>query len=392
MGDAHWRELYREVVDTGLCTGCSGCIVACPHDVLGYRDFLPVQQGEGMQVDQCTHGDNGCDVCTRACPRFRIWEPEFDRALHGRERRPEEVAGIAREVLSVWANAGAVHEAGQDGGFVTAAVLWGLKSGRIDAAALSRPSRDRPFDSVPFLATTPEEVLECAGSVYTYSAGPLVLEAAARRGLRSVALVGMGCQTSINGAVRARGLGRLAGQLGITIGVFCSKTFTYEGQAEVLARRGIAMEDVIKVDVKGRFLAWTRDGRRVEVPLSELYPHTRDGCRLCPDFAAEHADISAGGIGDDGWTLVAVRTERGQDWMRELERDGVIITRHGEDDPAGMALLERLSAKSRRRWPQDLPDAHISPGLTVQASVTDDSRAGGDRNPAGLRLRRHRLR
>lgn len=371
MGDANWRELYGEVVDSGLCTGCSGCIVACPHDVLGYRDFLPVQQGEGMDVDQCSHGDKGCDVCTRACPRFRIWEPEFDEVLHGRRRRPSEVAGVAREVLSVWANAGAVHAAGQDGGFITAAVLWGLTTGRIDAAALSRPSTERPFDSVPFLATTPEEVMECAGSVYTYSASPLVLQEATERGLHSVALVGMGCQASINGAARARGLGRIAAQLGITIGVFCSKTFTYEGQAEVLARRGVSMDEVIKVDVKGRFIAWTRDGRRIEVPLSELYPHTRDGCRLCPDFAAEHADISAGGIGEDGWTLVAVRTERGQEWMRELERDGVIITRPGEDDPAGMALLERLSAVSRRRWPEDLPDGHGAPGLTEELPLVD---------------------
>jgi ferredoxin len=36
MGEVHWRELYREVVDTGLCTGCAACVMACPRDVLGY--------------------------------------------------------------------------------------------------------------------------------------------------------------------------------------------------------------------------------------------------------------------------------------------------------------------------------------------------------------------
>ena len=35
---AQWAELFSEVVTSGLCTGCAGCVVACPHDVLGYDD------------------------------------------------------------------------------------------------------------------------------------------------------------------------------------------------------------------------------------------------------------------------------------------------------------------------------------------------------------------
>ena len=31
-----WKELYEEVITSGLCTGCAGCVISCPHDVIGY--------------------------------------------------------------------------------------------------------------------------------------------------------------------------------------------------------------------------------------------------------------------------------------------------------------------------------------------------------------------
>ena len=180
MGEYHWRELYREVVDTGLCTGCAACVMACPRDVLGYTghdnyeagaadgapnaegvgDFYPVQIGDGMAHDQCAIGDRGCDICTRACPRFRTWESEFDSELFGRTRERDEVYGIARSVLLTKTTDKAIAQVGQDGGLVSSLLVWGLDTDRIDAAATSKITEDRgPFDSAPFLVTNREEVL-----------------------------------------------------------------------------------------------------------------------------------------------------------------------------------------------------------------------------------------
>lgn len=367
MGDFHWRELYHEVVQTGLCTGCAACVMACPQDVLGYTaDYLPVQIGEGMGVDQCVTGDRGCDICTRACPRFRAWESEFDAELFGRPRGADEVFGVARSLLLVRAKDPVVHQAGQDGGLVSVLLIWGLRTGRIDGALTSRIADGRgPFDADPFLATTSEEVIATAGSRYTYSANPLAMAEAEERRLKSIALVGMSCQASINGSVAARGVNKYRRRISLVIGLLCSKTFTYDGQREVLARHGIDIDDVIKVNVKGRFMVWTRDGAYHEIPLKELHPYTRPGCKLCPDFAAEHADISTGGIGrDNDWTLTIVRTARGAEWMSGVIDEGLVEVKPAETDAVAMGLLAKLSEKSRARWPAEfLAPSHRAPAL-----------------------------
>src|SRR5690606_20551663 len=112
-------------------------------------------------------------------------------------------------------------------------------------------------------------------SRYTYSANPLAMKEAEAAKLKNLALVGMSCQASINGTVLARSIAKYQRKIALTLGLLCSKTFTYEGQEEVLARHGIAIADVTKINIKGRYQVWTRDGEYHEVPLKEFHPHTR---------------------------------------------------------------------------------------------------------------------
>ena len=108
-----------------------------------------------------------------------------------------------------------------------------------------------------------------------------------------------------------------------------------------------------KMNIKGVFQIWMKNGDYHEVPLKECHAWTREGCKLCPDFAAEHADISTGGIGKyNDWTLTIVRTDAGRELMEKMLADGAIETRPGDDDPDAIALMHKLSKKSRKRWPE----------------------------------------
>ncbi len=355
----HWAHLFKEVVTSGLCTGCAGCIIACPHDVLNYNDADGVYRPWKVDADggpeDCTHGVKGCTMCTRACPRFRTWESEIDTFLFGRERTEDEVAGISSDIMLVRATDAEVCEAGQDGGLVSAILIWALEHDRIDAALVSALEGDgTSWKAVPAVVRSRTEVLATAGSRYTYSANPLAYRDAIAGGAERIALVGMSCQASLPGVMSARKTGKIARRLALSIGLLCSKTFDDSMFEELFeANYGLRRADIKKINIKGVFQIWTRDGKYHEVPLKEGHAWTREGCKTCPDFAAEHADISTGGIGAfSDWTLTVVRTDQGRDVLAGMVADGVVETRPGDDDPGAVELLHKLARVSRRRWPE----------------------------------------
>ena len=354
---AQWKELYEEVINTGLCTGCAGCVVTCPHDVIGYEHeegkYIPFHLEEELGLDNCIHGEKGCTTCTRACPRFRTWESAANNHLFGRDREDNEMSGIWRQLLLTRAADTEEHEKGQDGGFVSAMLIWLLKNDYIDAALVSGVEEDDKWKAKPAVVTNREEVLATAGSRYTYCANPLALPEAKEKGLSRLALVGMGCQTSSPPVMWDRKAGKVSKPFLFTIGLLCSKTFDDAIFPELFeAKYGLKKEDMVKMNIKGAFQIWMKDGSFHEIDLKECHGWTRTGCKTCPDFAAEHSDIATGGIGkDNDWTLTIVRTELGEEVINRMIADKVIIARPAQEDEVAMKLLRTLSIVSRRRWP-----------------------------------------
>lgn len=358
-----WKHLFDEVVTSGLCTGCAGCVIVCPHDVLGYKDtegvYKPFQlEADYGGPDACSHGDKGCTTCTRACPRLRLWEPEADEQLHGRVRNPEEVAGIFQDIVLARATDPALHAVGQDGGLVSALLVYALEHDVIDAALVSYLDGDgSTWKAVPGVARNREDVIRSAGSRYTYSANTMAYAEATEGGAERIALVGMSCMSSIPAVAKTRKVGKVARRLSLTIGLLCSKTFDDAIFDELFdAKYGLKRADIKKVNIKGVFQIWMHNGDYHEVPLKECHAWTREGCNHCPDFAAEHADISTGGIGAfNDWTLTIVRTDAGRELMDRMIADGWIEARPGDDDPGAIVLMNKLAARSRKRWPESTP-------------------------------------
>jgi coenzyme F420 hydrogenase subunit beta len=353
--NTQWFDLYHEVVDTGLCTGCTACIVACPFHVLGYEDYHPIQLQEDG-IDQCAHGDKGCSLCTLACPRFREWEGEIDEHLFGARRAPEQVIGHYKDIVFAKAANPEVLAHGQDGGVVSALLIWGLENREIDGVCTSQLSEEREWDCEPAVVTDKEGVLAAAGSRYTYSPNPLAMLKAAEMGLSNLALVGMGCQASAPGSMAVRRVNKWAKKVNWTFGLLCSKSFTYDGLMVEIAQKelGLSLDDIVRVNIKGKLLFYTKDGQELTYGLKKSHVYTRPGCLHCPDFAAEHADISFGGLGQsEGWTLTIIRTDKGKDIWDRAVAAGVVEWKPGSEDQPTIDLMHKLAVKSRERWRMD---------------------------------------
>ena len=371
----HWKHLYEEIVATEICCGCSACIVACPHKVLELQDFDPVQIDARSPFDNCIHGEEGCSLCAMACLRLHPSMNVIETSVFGERRTPDRPEGMYRSKVLARATDERVLARGQDGGAVTALLAWGLDTGELDGSVLSAPSDDVAWLDEPKVVRSSEELLATAGSRYTYCATPLALRKAAEAKLKSVALVGVSCESTAVRQMAAEGIKRWTRNLKLVIGLMCCETFDYEAfmVGKVEHELGIPLTDITKVNVKGKVIVSLEDGRDIDIPLKDSRPYANEWCHHCPDFAAEHADLSCGGLGMEGWTMILVRSERGEDYLNRAVEAGVLETRPAEDEPAALEVMDRLARKQRERVGP--LDPHASASFPTEELLNEARRA-----------------
>jgi coenzyme F420 hydrogenase subunit beta len=347
----HWKHLYEEIVATEICCGCSACIVACPHHVLELRDFDPIQSDFNSPFDNCVHGEEGCSLCAMACLRLGPALDLIESQVFGSRRTEEQVEGPYRSKTLARATDERILARGQDGGAVTALLVHGLDGGELDGAVVAAPSPDVPWLDAPRLVRTSEDLLATAGSRYTYCATPLGLREAIAAKCKKVALVGVSCESTALRQLAAEGIKRWTRPVALSIGLMCCETFDYDAfmVGVVETELGIPLTDITKVNVKGRVIVTLRNGDEISIPLKRARPYANEWCHHCPDFAAEHADLSCGGLGMEGWTMILVRSARGEEYLGRAVEAGVLELRPAEEMPDALAVMDRLAVKQRQR-------------------------------------------
>src|SRR3972149_3673329 len=233
------ESLLREVIEPGRCVGCGACVVVCPLNCLEYAEEKP------RLVKEC----NLCGLCAKACPRYTWTQAKAENFTFGRERKPEEEFGVYRRLAIAQATHDRVLKVSQDGGVVTALLLFALEKGFIDSAIVAGTSKEKPFYPTPKLATTSEQILEAAGTKYSYSPNILALTDVAKQKNANVAFVGTPCQIQAIRKMQMAGLKKYVAPVKFLIGLMCSECFTYEGLMEnhIRGKLGINLGDIRKI-------------------------------------------------------------------------------------------------------------------------------------------------
>lgn len=268
--------------------------------------------------------------------------------MFGRERRADEEFGVYQRLVIAQSREETVLKVCQDGGLVTALLLFAFENGFIDGAVLAGIGQERPLLPISKLALTSTEILQCAGTKYCYSPNILTLREVVKQKKANIAFVGLPCQIRAMRKMQMCGLKKYVGPVKFLIGLACSECFSYEGlmKKHIEGTLNIDLSTVKKMNIKGKMLLTTESDVRT-IPLAEAKRFARGSCRSCADFSSEVADISAGGLGLDGWTLTIVRTDAGEKLIAQAVESGVIRVENVGPDSNALGLLRKLSRKKR---------------------------------------------
>ena len=337
-----FNDLKRVIIDPGFCTLCGACEAACPIHTIKIEDKKP------KRLHDCSENLDSCPICYDICPHTETLMFEMLRFVADANHRRESL-GYYREILLAQATSPDFRVAGKSGGVINALLNFALSEKMIDGAIVSEASSKVPVKVRPLISLVPDDMLSAVDCKLVPSA---VAEAFGRavfeHGKIRLAFVGVPCHVLALRKLEAW-QHKLMDSLEITIGLFCLWTFSLDKLLEyLLHEHGVAANEIQSVDLTANeYLVFTQEGV-VKIPISEVKEHIMNRCRTCTDFTSEFADLSIGGATPlKEWSIIIVRTKKGEDLIKKAVEKGVIIVKEIMSEPETLAHLIQLSMHKR---------------------------------------------
>ena len=330
-----WHRFEKEVLQPGNCTHCGACVGLHP-ELLRFEETdrgpLPLPTGLFSEDD-----DASLALAWAVCPGRGVPYPELFGWM-GSEMS-NWLLGPYRRLWTGYAKEEAVRRRGASGGVISRVLIHLLESGQIEGAVVLRQGLPTPEVASPLIATSREEVLAAAQSVYAVTPVLSILpEMEAFPG--RLAFVGLPEQVAALRMLQAAGH-PAARKVVFVAGPYVG-TNMYRGAVRAFLRAHGVKDDVPVAKLEWRAGEWPGH-LRIETAGGRIFTAHKfyynylipfwisRNCQITPDFSNELTDLSVGDAwspeletAGGGHSVVVARTGRAVELLEEMDRQGLL--------------------------------------------------------------------
>lgn len=335
-----------EVINRGICTHCGTCVGLSE----GLLTFKRTSRGP---IPTLVH-PNSADIVEAAysaCPGKGLDYPRLNESVFGTHPK-SWLTGVVQGFYISYSLDQNVRRAGASGGVITQILIYLLDQGLIDGAVVLKHGDPKPWLASPIIATTPEEIIAAAQSVYSPTPVNTIL-AEMERFQGNLAYVGLPDQVASLRVLQEFGHPG-AKKVRYVIGPYTG-TSTYLAAIESYLRsNGVSGLDQIEKlryregEWPGHLYIRTREG--LEFRLDKFYYNylipffITQTSLLAVDFTNELTDLSVGDAWSpefeakgDGYSVVITRSDLGDQLLREMaSRDQIHLETLEPEDALSM--------------------------------------------------------
>jgi coenzyme F420 hydrogenase subunit beta len=329
-----WQNLLQEVIEPGNCTHCGACVGLHPEALA----FTETAQGPlpCLRPEKKASLETISRLAWSVCPGRGVPFVElFDRFFP--DYRRLGLAGPCRQAYTGYASDQDIRKRAASGGVISRVLIELLDRGLIQGALVLQQGLHHPEQAHPRIATSREQVLAAAQSIYAVTPMlNLLPEMAAFQG--RLALVGLPDQVAALRMLQVAGH-PAADKVDYVLGPYTGTNMYFGAVRAFLRGQGVA-DDVGVVSLHWRAGEWPghlrvemADGRVFTAEkfyYNYLIPfYISRNSLLTPDFCNELTDISVG----DAWSprfekqrgghsVVLARTLKAHELLEDMRAKG----------------------------------------------------------------------
>ena len=325
-----FERLKNQVIAKGLCTHCGTCIALAKGKLV----FQESQKGPLPKlVDHADFPDDR--LIFAACPGKGLNYCRLNRHVFGK-MPGNMLLGSFKNLYIGYSRNDNIRENSASGGIISHTLIYLLENSIIDGAVIVRMRRDKPWLAEPFIATTPQEILDGAQSVYTPVAVNTILpEISTFPG--KLAYVGTPDQVASVRYLQMQDYAPVQ-KIKYILGPYVGTLMYLEAVTSYLKSNQVhSLSDIRSLKYRdgewpGHLAITLKDGRVLRAKkfyYNYLIPfYITNSSLLSVDFANELTDISVGDAWSPefirqgkGFSVVVSRSEKGAELLEKMQQN-----------------------------------------------------------------------